>query len=108
VCRQDIDHDVAALGQEVREGKAVVPGELEAHEHLLRRDPRVRIAQMGGGRFEPRAAHEHCVRFRPLAIGPANDELVEGLAGVHADVDAEGRGVGALQIGIHAVAPGER
>ena len=35
---QDIDHDIALLGEEVGEGEAVVPGELEPHEHPLGSD----------------------------------------------------------------------
>ncbi len=60
------------------------------------------------GRVKACTADEDLVRLGALAIGSADDELMERLARVQADVDGERGGIGAFLIGGHGIAPDER
>lgn len=99
---EDGDDPVAAAGEVVGEGEAVVAGELVAHEGALGRHLGEELLEVGVGGVEARAVYRDLERLGADVAGAAGDELV-GLAGVDADVGGEAGGLALLLFFGHAV-----
>lgn len=94
--REHGDDLVAPAVEVVSEGEAVVAGELDADEHLARCHAGEELFEVRVGGVEAGAVDLHAEGLRADVTRTPGDELVEGLAGVDADVDGEAGGVALL------------
>src|SRR5690606_5184014 len=91
--------------QEMGERVAVVSRELEADQEVCRAVVREHLTQMRVRLLEALPVHEDLERRLPTALRPARHELVERLAGVHADVPGEPAGKQVLLVRSHSAPP---
>jgi hypothetical protein len=86
----------------------MVPGELEADEHLGRGHRRKELPEMGVRGLEPAPVHEDLEGLAAAAVGADGYQDVELLGGIDADMDGELARVGTLLIGGHGRLRGGR
>ena len=89
------------VGEIVGEREAVMPRELESHEHPLTCDVGKEAGEMRVRAIEPCARDQDSVRLRAAAVGPARHEDMKLLARIDADVNREAAGVKVFLVGFH-------